>query len=42
MEEEGSFAVVLAGEASWPAERGLLVLDVVEGDEGKRRGRYNN
>jgi len=36
MEEEGSVAVVLAGES---AERGLLVLVVVEGDEGRRRRR---
>ena len=35
MEEEGSVAVVPAGES---AERGLLVLVVVEGDEGRRGG----
>jgi len=34
---EGSVVVVLEGEASWPAERGLLVLVVVEGDKGRRR-----
>jgi hypothetical protein len=35
MEEEGSVAVLLAGES---AEWGFLVLVVVEGDEGRRRG----
>ena len=36
IEEEGLVAVLLESEVSWCAEQGLLVLVVVEGDEGVR------
>ena len=37
-DEEDSVAVVPAGEASWPAEWGLLVLVVMEGDGRGKKG----
>lgn len=38
LEEEGSVAIVLVGEVTQSAEQGLLVLVIVERDEGRKRG----